>query len=74
MLGRGYVLPDDVKAVTIPVLRHRLSLSTDAELDGLDVVRVLQGLLERTAVLPAPTPATPAMTTMTTTTTTTARG
>jgi MoxR-like ATPase len=53
MQGRAYVLPDDVKAVTVPVLRHRLSLSTDAELDGLDVVRVLQGLLERTAVLPA---------------------
>ena len=57
MLGRAYVLPDDVKAITIPVLRHRLSLSTDAELDGLDVVRVLQGLLDRTAVLPTASPA-----------------
>jgi MoxR-like ATPase len=55
MLGRSYVLPDDVKAVAVPVLRHRLALSTDAELDGLDVVRVLQALLDKIAVL---TPAT----------------
>lgn len=53
--GRAYVLPDDVKAVAIPVLRHRLALSTDAELDGLDVPRVLQGLLDKTPVLPTTT-------------------
>jgi MoxR-like ATPase len=51
MEGRGHVLPDDIKAAAIPVLRHRLSLSTDAELDGLAVVDVLRGLLERTPVL-----------------------
>jgi MoxR-like ATPase len=54
MFGRAYVLPDDVKAVTVPVLRHRLALSTDAELDGLDVARVLQALLDKTPVLTTP--------------------
>ncbi len=32
--GREYVIPDDVKALAHPVLRHRLVLSTDAELGG----------------------------------------
>ncbi len=51
--GRAYVLPDDVKAVARPVLRHRLTLSTEAELDGLDADRVLTGILESVPVLPA---------------------
>jgi MoxR-like ATPase len=40
--GREYVTPDDVKAVAPPVLRHRLILKAEAELDGArpdDVVR-----------------------------------
>ena len=54
--GRAFVLPDDIKAVAIPVMRHRLTLSTDAELDGLDVVAVVKGLLDSLPVLP-PAPA-----------------
>ena len=49
--GRAFVLPDDVKAVARPVLRHRLALSTEAELDGLDADGVLGGLLDSVAVL-----------------------
>lgn len=49
---RDFVLPDDVKAVATSVLRHRLTLSTDAELDGLDVVTVVQRLLASVPVLP----------------------
>jgi MoxR-like ATPase len=60
MTGRGFVLPDDVKTVAIAVLRHRLSLSTEAELDGLTLARVLEGLLDKTAVLPAEASSTPA--------------
>ena len=40
--GRDYVTPDEVKAVAAPVLRHRIVLKPEAELDGLrpdDVVR-----------------------------------
>ncbi len=40
--GRGYVLPDDVKVVALPVLRHRVILSYEAESEELtpdDVVR-----------------------------------
>ena len=33
--GRDYVTPDDVKAIAAPVLRHRVVLKPEAELDGL---------------------------------------
>jgi MoxR-like ATPase len=48
--GRAFAIPDDVKEVARPVLRHRLALSTEAELDGLDADGVLDELLERVAV------------------------
>ncbi|WP_444903373.1 AAA family ATPase [Microbulbifer sp. CnH-101-E] len=32
--GREFVLPDDIKAMAIPVMRHRVSLSPDMEIDG----------------------------------------
>jgi MoxR-like ATPase len=51
LYGRAFVIPDDVKALCVPVLRHRLSLSTDAELDGLEVTAVLNGLLDSVAIL-----------------------
>ena len=47
MSGRSFVLPDDVKLIAAPVLRHRLALSTDAELDGLRIDDVVGELLER---------------------------
>ena len=35
--GRDYVLPDDVKALAVSVLRHRLLLSPAAEIEGKQV-------------------------------------
>ncbi|KAF0849561.1 MULTISPECIES: AAA family ATPase [Nocardia] len=43
--GRGYVTPDDVKTVAVPVLRHRLQLRPEAELDGVSAEGVLASLL-----------------------------
>jgi MoxR-like ATPase len=43
--GRDYVTPDDVKAVAAPVLRHRVLLKPEAELDGLRADDVIQRLL-----------------------------
>jgi MoxR-like ATPase len=43
--GRDYVLPDDVKAATLPALRHRIVLRPEAELEGLDTDRVLTEVL-----------------------------
>jgi MoxR-like ATPase len=46
--GRDFVTPDDVKTVAAPVLRHRIVLKPEAELDGLrsdDVVgRILSSV------------------------------
>ena len=43
--GRDYVIPDDVKAATLPAMRHRLVLRPEAELEGLDTDRVLTDVL-----------------------------
>jgi len=49
--GRAYVTPDDVKAVARPVLRHRVRLRHEAELDGTTTDAVLDSLL---ATVPTP--------------------
>ena len=44
--GESFVLPDDIKALALPVLRHRVMLTADTEIDGLDADQVLTRLLE----------------------------
>ncbi len=39
--GREYVIPDDLKTVAGPVLEHRLVLSPEAAISGIDVREVL---------------------------------
>jgi MoxR-like ATPase len=46
--GRNYLLPDDVKAAAIPVLRHRLMLKPEAELEGFSSDRVMADILAAT--------------------------
>ncbi|MBD3212352.1 MAG: AAA domain-containing protein [Candidatus Lokiarchaeota archaeon] len=46
ILGRSYVTPDDVRALTVPALNHRLLLKPEAELEGLDVKAVVKNILE----------------------------
>ncbi|MFO0823067.1 MAG: MoxR family ATPase [Gemmataceae bacterium] len=48
--GRPHVLPDDVKAVVKPVLRHRLILKPGAEVDGYTPDDVLDEILSRTEI------------------------
>ena len=43
--GRTYVTPDDVKALAHPTLAHRLSLTPEAELEGVSVASVLDSAL-----------------------------
>ncbi|HEX8359522.1 MAG TPA: MoxR family ATPase [Longimicrobium sp.] len=50
--GRDFVTPDDVKALALPVLRHRVTLTPEAEVEGRTVDERLTGLLQ---TLPAPT-------------------
>jgi MoxR-like ATPase len=49
--GRGFVIPEDVKAVAPDVLRHRLILSFEAEADNITSGQVIDQLLAR---LPVP--------------------
>jgi len=49
--GRDFVTPDDVKELSLPVLRHRVTLTPEAEVEGQTVDDRLRGLLQ---TLPAP--------------------
>jgi MoxR-like ATPase len=49
--GRDFVTPDDVKALALPVLRHRVVLTPEAEVEGQTVDERLAGLLN---TVPAP--------------------
>ena len=51
LAGRDFVVPDDVKALALPVLRHRVVLTPEAEVEGQSVDGRLAGLL---STLPAP--------------------
>jgi MoxR-like ATPase len=51
MQGRDYVIPDDVKFIALPALRHRVVLAPGAEIEGLQADAVLQQILEQ---VPAP--------------------
>lgn len=46
--GRDYVIPDDVKALALAALRHRMLLSPAAEIEGREVEAIVSGLIERT--------------------------
>jgi MoxR-like ATPase len=54
-VGRSYVVPDDVKVLATAVLEHRLVLSSEAMMRGVDPADVLAGILDT-----VPVPATPA--------------
>jgi MoxR-like ATPase len=45
MDGRDYLLPDDVKAAAYPVLRHRLILKPEADLEGLTPDQVISQVI-----------------------------
>jgi MoxR-like ATPase len=48
--GRDFLIPDDVKQAAVPVLRHRLVLRPEAELEGFDTDRVVADILAATAL------------------------
>jgi MoxR-like ATPase len=50
MDGRDYVIPDDVKASTRPVLRHRIILKPEADLEGITPDQVLADILRAVEV------------------------
>jgi MoxR-like ATPase len=48
--GREYATPDDIKETASPLLRHRLILRPEAQLDGLQIDGVIGSLLGQVAV------------------------
>ncbi|HSK73639.1 MAG TPA: MoxR family ATPase, partial [Pyrinomonadaceae bacterium] len=48
--GRDFSTPDDVRDVALPVLRHRLSLRAEAELDGATTDAVISDIIKTVEV------------------------
>ncbi|MDP1556126.1 MAG: MoxR family ATPase [Hyphomonas sp.] len=47
--GRDFVIPDDVKYLALPTLRHRVLLSPAADIEGRTTEETLLGIIEQTA-------------------------
>jgi MoxR-like ATPase len=45
--GRGYVVPDDVKELAPAVLRHRVAVAPELELEGVTADTALRGIIEK---------------------------
>ena len=50
LAGRDFVTPDDVKAMAVPVLEHRLILRPEFEIEGMTAAEAIQKILESVAV------------------------
>ena len=48
--GRGYVIPEDVRAVCHDVLRHRIGLTYEAEANNISSDEVITDILDKVAV------------------------
>ncbi|MHC0433458.1 AAA family ATPase [Streptomyces sp. O3] len=50
LTGRDYVIPDDVKALALPALRHRVQLRPEAEIEGVTADSVINAILANVPV------------------------
>ncbi|WKV73687.1 MoxR family ATPase [Streptomyces sp. PCS3-D2] len=50
LTGRDYVTPDDVKALSLPTLRHRVRLRPEAEMEGVTADAVITAILSHVPV------------------------
>ena len=46
MDGRFNISIDDIRAVAVPVLRHRICANFQAQAEGIDTVQIIQRLIE----------------------------
>lgn len=49
LAGRNFATPDDIRAVALPALRHRVVTSAETEIEGISVDTVLMTLLDQVA-------------------------
>lgn len=52
MQGRDYVTPEDIKAIFLPVLSHRVQLTSEAKYTGMSPDQILTEILESTPIPP----------------------
>ncbi len=50
LLGRDYVLPDDIKALAEPALAHRLIIKTSSSIHDVQAGQVVRELLDATSI------------------------
>ncbi|MDL2257090.1 MoxR family ATPase [Bacteroidales bacterium OttesenSCG-928-I14] len=48
--GRDFVIPDDIKYVSVPVLQHRIQASPETEMQGQSTTTVIKRIIEKTEV------------------------
>jgi MoxR-like ATPase len=48
--GRDFVTPDDIKEMALPVMAHRLSLTPEADMEGLTLEAILRKIFEKAEV------------------------
>jgi MoxR-like ATPase len=48
--GRNYLIPDDIKAAALPILRHRLVLKPEADLEGMTADQVVKEIVRSVEV------------------------
>ena len=50
MNGRDFIIPDDIRELAHPVLRHRIILRPEAEIDGVKTDEVIENILSQVKV------------------------
>ena len=48
--GRDFVIPDDVQFVAYHVMNHRIILTPEAEMEGMDAMLVIQEIIKKVEV------------------------
>lgn len=48
--GRDFAIPDDVKMLATPVMQHRISLTAEAEMNGVTIEQVVKGIINKVEV------------------------
>jgi MoxR-like ATPase len=48
--GRDFVTPEDIKQVAVPVLRHRIVLSPEKEMEGIETDEVIKQIIDKVEV------------------------
>ena len=48
--GRDFVTPEDIKFIALPVLRHRVMLTPDKEMEGVSTDEVISQIIDKVEV------------------------